>query len=62
MIVGARKHAHSAELYKILNILKVEDLYITTVVAGARRLTERINKNNNLNKYMFKYNNNNCKR
>ena len=52
MIVGARKQAHSAEIYKTLNILRVEDLFTTTVVAGARRLKERINNNNNLNKYM----------
>ena len=52
MVIGAKRHAHTAELYKVLKILKVEDLYINTVIAGARKLTEPINKNNNLNKYM----------
>ena len=51
MIAGAKRLAHTANLYKHLGILNVEDQFIQSVIAGGRKLRENINKNNNLHIY-----------
>ena len=52
LIAGKHRKAHSAELYKKLELLRVEDLYTQSVISTIRKLREPCNYNNNLLNYM----------